>query len=120
MSQKGDFEAVRKDIVKLLHQPEYDDGSAGPVLVRLAWYVSLFSAQSLLPEGFMTAESLSFPALIRHFAILSADILIGTHQEPTMRRQIPVDPTGPACDMNLKVAILPMQVSSTRASSLSQ
>lgn len=39
MSREGDFEAVRKDIVKLLHQPEYDDGSAGPVLVRLAWYV---------------------------------------------------------------------------------
>jgi peroxiredoxin len=38
MSQKGDFDAVRKDIAKLLHQPEYDDGSAGPVLVRLAWY----------------------------------------------------------------------------------
>jgi cytochrome c peroxidase len=40
MSKKGDFEAVRKDIAKLMHQPEYDDGSAGPVLVRLAWYVS--------------------------------------------------------------------------------
>lgn len=39
MSQKGDFDAVRKDIAKLLHQPEYDDGSAGPVLVRLAWFV---------------------------------------------------------------------------------
>jgi cytochrome c peroxidase len=38
MSQKGDFEAVRRDIAKLLHQPEYDDGSAGPVLVRLAWF----------------------------------------------------------------------------------
>jgi cytochrome c peroxidase len=37
MSDKGDFEAVRKDIAKLLYQPEYDDGSAGPVLVRLAW-----------------------------------------------------------------------------------
>ncbi len=37
MSKPGDFEAVRKDIVALLHQPEYDDGSAGPVLVRLAW-----------------------------------------------------------------------------------
>jgi len=37
MSKKGDFGAVRDDIVKLLHQPEYDDGSAGPVLVRLAW-----------------------------------------------------------------------------------
>ncbi|CAL3970751.1 unnamed protein product [Diplocarpon coronariae] len=37
-SQMGDFEAVRKDIASLLHQPEYDDGSAGPVLVRLAWH----------------------------------------------------------------------------------
>jgi len=33
-----DYAAVRSDIVKLLHQPEYDDGSAGPVLVRLAWH----------------------------------------------------------------------------------
>jgi cytochrome c peroxidase len=32
-----DFAAVRKDIAALLKQPEYDDGSAGPVLVRLAW-----------------------------------------------------------------------------------
>merc|ERR1712093_588081 len=38
MSKTGDFDAVRKDIAKLLHQPEYDDGSAGPVLVRLAWH----------------------------------------------------------------------------------
>jgi cytochrome c peroxidase len=37
MSPKGDFAAVRKDIKALLNQPEYDDGSAGPVLVRLAW-----------------------------------------------------------------------------------
>lgn len=34
----GDFDAVKKAIVDLLDQPEYDDGSAGPVLVRLAWY----------------------------------------------------------------------------------
>ena len=31
---------MRKDIAALLHQPEYDDGSAGPVLVRLAWHSS--------------------------------------------------------------------------------
>ncbi|KAI0391834.1 peroxiredoxin [Xylariaceae sp. FL0594] len=30
--------AVRASIRKLLHQPDYDDGSAGPVLVRLAWH----------------------------------------------------------------------------------
>ncbi|KAF1991900.1 class II peroxidase [Aulographum hederae CBS 113979] len=38
MSQAGDYAAVKKDIAALLHQPEYDDGSAGPVLVRLAWH----------------------------------------------------------------------------------
>lgn len=38
-SQPGDFNAVRKSIIDLLKQPEYDDGSAGPVLVRLAWCV---------------------------------------------------------------------------------
>lgn len=37
MSKPGDFDAVRKDIVAILKQPNYDDGSAGPVLVRLAW-----------------------------------------------------------------------------------
>ncbi|KAI9818040.1 MAG: hypothetical protein M1827_000664 [Pycnora praestabilis] len=40
MNTLRDFAAVRKDIVALLHQPEYDDGSAGPVLVRLAWHSS--------------------------------------------------------------------------------
>ncbi|KAI5248155.1 cytochrome c peroxidase-like protein [Aureobasidium subglaciale] len=38
MSKTGDFESVAADIKKLLHQPEYDDGSAGPVLIRLAWH----------------------------------------------------------------------------------
>ena len=33
-----DFAAVRNAIKNLLHQPTYDDGSAGPVLVRLAWH----------------------------------------------------------------------------------
>ncbi|KAK5116872.1 hypothetical protein LTR85_009132 [Meristemomyces frigidus] len=40
MSTPGDYAAVRKDIAALLKQPEYDDGSAGPVLVRLAWHSS--------------------------------------------------------------------------------
>ncbi|KXL45951.1 hypothetical protein M433DRAFT_134374 [Acidomyces richmondensis BFW] len=38
MSKPGDYAAVREDIARLLNQPEYDDGSAGPVLVRLAWH----------------------------------------------------------------------------------
>ncbi len=37
-SQPQDFSAVRAAIKSLLHQPSYDDGSAGPVLVRLAWH----------------------------------------------------------------------------------
>ncbi|KAI0908870.1 peroxiredoxin [Ustulina deusta] len=32
------LDAVRASIRDLLHQPGYDDGSAGPVLVRLAWH----------------------------------------------------------------------------------
>ncbi|KAI1353870.1 peroxiredoxin [Xylaria sp. FL0043] len=32
------LDAVRASIRNLLHQPDYDDGSAGPVLVRLAWH----------------------------------------------------------------------------------
>lgn len=36
---KPDYTAVRKDIAALLDKnPEYDDGSYGPVLVRLAWH----------------------------------------------------------------------------------
>lgn len=37
MPEAHDYVAVREAIASLLHQPEYDDGSAGPVLVRLAW-----------------------------------------------------------------------------------
>lgn len=40
MSKQGDYDAVKKDIIAVLKQPEYDDGSAGPVLVRLAWHAS--------------------------------------------------------------------------------
>ncbi|RWA14812.1 hypothetical protein EKO27_g307 [Xylaria grammica] len=32
------LDAVRASIRDLIHQPDYDDGSAGPVLVRLAWH----------------------------------------------------------------------------------
>jgi cytochrome c peroxidase len=33
-----DFGPIRNAIKTVLHQPSYDDGSAGPVLVRLAWH----------------------------------------------------------------------------------
>lgn len=37
MSSPHDYEAVRKDIAAQLKRPDYDDGSVGPVFVRLAW-----------------------------------------------------------------------------------
>lgn len=40
MSKPGDYTAVRKDIIAILNQPDYDDGSIGPILVRLAWHAS--------------------------------------------------------------------------------
>ena len=40
MLKQGDYDQVKKDIIAVLKQPEYDDGSAGPVLVRLAWHAS--------------------------------------------------------------------------------
>lgn len=40
MSKPGDFDAVRADVKAILKKPGYDDGSIGPVLVRLAWHAS--------------------------------------------------------------------------------
>jgi len=39
-SEPDQFEAIRKDITAVLDNPKYDDGSYGPVLVRLAWHAS--------------------------------------------------------------------------------
>jgi len=35
-----DYTKVREDIADLLEDPEYDDGSYGPVFVRLAWHAA--------------------------------------------------------------------------------
>lgn len=51
MSRPGDYEAVRKDIAAQLKKPDYDDGSAGPVFVRLAWYVNLVRLFGNLCKG---------------------------------------------------------------------
>lgn len=37
---EGDYQAVKKAIEEIIPQPDYDDGSIGPVLVRLAWHAS--------------------------------------------------------------------------------
>eukprot|EP00824_Muranothrix_gubernata_P002992 TRINITY_DN13675_c0_g1_i1.p1 TRINITY_DN13675_c0_g1~~TRINITY_DN13675_c0_g1_i1.p1 ORF type:complete len:366 (+),score=76.71 TRINITY_DN13675_c0_g1_i1:73-1098(+) len=39
-SEPVDYDAVRKDIEALLEDEDYDDGSFGPILVRLAWHAS--------------------------------------------------------------------------------
>lgn len=38
--KEGDYEAVAEAIRKILPKEDYDDGSIGPVLVRLAWHAS--------------------------------------------------------------------------------
>lgn len=35
-----DYNEVRKSIAAILKNDDYDDGSIGPVLVRLAWHSS--------------------------------------------------------------------------------
>ncbi|RKO86804.1 heme peroxidase [Blyttiomyces helicus] len=35
-----DYQQIKKDIVAILPNKDYDDGSIGPVLVRLAWHAS--------------------------------------------------------------------------------
>ena len=75
MSENGDFEAVRKDIAKLMHQPEYDDGSAGPVLVRLAWWVPLlYLSQCQNPRAFKPRSPLPSPPRIN--TLISSQALL--------------------------------------------
>lgn len=38
--EKGDYNAVKQAILDILPQEDYDDGSIGPILVRLAWHAS--------------------------------------------------------------------------------
>lgn len=35
-----DYNKVKEDIKAILKKPDYDDGSLGPVFVRLAWHAS--------------------------------------------------------------------------------
>jgi len=37
---KVDYDSVRKDIANIIHDDEWDDGSYGPIFVRLAWHAS--------------------------------------------------------------------------------
>lgn len=38
--QKVDYEAVKQDIAAALYAEDYDDGSYGPMFIRLAWHAS--------------------------------------------------------------------------------
>jgi catalase (peroxidase I) len=35
-----DFDAIRRDVLKVMDEPEWDDGSYAPVLIRLGWHSS--------------------------------------------------------------------------------
>ena len=35
-----DYKSIRKDLLKLMNNPDHDDGSIGPILIRLAWHSS--------------------------------------------------------------------------------
>jgi len=39
-SKRGEYASVAEDISSIMEQPGYDDGSIGPVLVRLGWHAS--------------------------------------------------------------------------------
>ena len=39
-SEKVDYEAVRKELLTLMDNPSWDDGSLAPVFIRLAWHSS--------------------------------------------------------------------------------
>merc|ERR1719191_1865191 len=39
-AKKVDFDAVRKDILKVMDSPLWDDGSYAPILIRLGWHSS--------------------------------------------------------------------------------
>lgn len=39
-ASKIDYNQVRRDIASILSRPGYDDGSIGPILVRLGWHTS--------------------------------------------------------------------------------
>src|SRR6266498_3635637 len=40
MSTQGDYDAVREDIKKLIHDKESSKDGNGPIFVRLAWHAS--------------------------------------------------------------------------------
>jgi hypothetical protein len=58
MSRPGDYDAVRKDIIAQLKKPDYDDGSAGPVFVRLAWFVFFPSFPARSPLTLLLYQAL--------------------------------------------------------------
>ena len=35
-----DYQAVREDLLAMMDNPSHDDGSIGPILIRLAWHSS--------------------------------------------------------------------------------
>ena len=55
-----DYNAVRKEIAELLDAEDYDDGSRGPLFVRLAWHSS-GSYSKLSGDGGSNGAAIRFP-----------------------------------------------------------
>lgn len=72
MPTKEQIEAVRADIAKVVPQPEYDDGSAGPVLVRLAWV----STQRISVAASIQRLTLSLPRFLHPHVDMGENLLL--------------------------------------------
>jgi len=60
VTTKGDYKAVRSAIADLLDSPDYDDGSRGPLFVRLAWHSS-GSYSKIHGDGGSNGAAIRFP-----------------------------------------------------------
>lgn len=85
-SKAVDYVAVRKAIVDLLDVEGYDDGSRGPLLVRLAWHASgTYDKES--NTGGSDGATMRFPGESEHGA--NAGLLIARDALETVKKQFP-------------------------------
>ena len=94
-STPGDYDAVRRDLINVMNQPDWDDGSYAPLLIRLGWHSSgtwdaksktggsngatmRFSPESSDPEnaGLAHARVYIEPLRVRHPWLSVADLWV--------------------------------------------
>lgn len=73
VSKVGDYDAVRKAVANLMDSESYDDGSYGPVLIRLAWHASgTYDAKS--NSGGSNGSTMRFSPESNHGANAGLDV----------------------------------------------